>query len=83
VAHELGDVPGALAPYAGKIALFGGISAAVDAGQGFSVPTFFVWHRPELPEFVVCQLEDWINGPKNAVGLGCHAFADLISGLPR
>jgi hypothetical protein len=72
-----------LAPYEGKIALLRRISESVAAGQGSSFPTFFVWHRPDLSEFVVCRLEDWAGGSRKALGLGCHAFADLIGGLPR
>lgn len=53
------------------------------AGQGASFPTFFVWHRPDLSEFVVCRLEEWKDGPRKALGLGRHAFADLIRELPE
>jgi hypothetical protein len=81
--HELDDIPTSLAPYAGKVALLGRISAGIAAGQRSSFPTFFVWHRPDLSEFVVCRLEDWVGAPGRALGLGAQAFADLISGLPR
>ena len=55
----------------------------VDAGQGAAFPTFFVWHRPDLSECVVCRLEEWIEGRQRALGLGWRAFAELIGGLPR
>ena len=80
--HDLDDIPQRLAPYEGKLALLRRISASIVAGQGTSFPTFFVWHRPDLSEFVVCRLEDWTGGSWMALGLGCHAFADLIKGLP-
>jgi hypothetical protein len=50
------------------------------AGQGASFPTFFVRHRPDLSEFVVCGLEEWAGGSRRA--LGRQAFAELIRGLP-
>jgi hypothetical protein len=81
--HDLDDIPERLAPYEGKLALLRRISASIAAGQGSSFPTFFVWHRPDLSEFVVCQLEEWADGSRKALGLGCQAFADLIRGLPR
>jgi hypothetical protein len=81
--HDLDDIPERLAPYEGKLALLRRISASIAAGQGSPFPTFFVWHRPDLSEFVVSRLEDWAEGSRKALGLGCHAFADLIRGLPR
>jgi hypothetical protein len=81
--HDLDDIPQRLAPYEGKLALLRRISASIAVGQGSSFPTFFVWHRPDLSEFVVSRLEDWADGSRKALGLGCHAFADLIGGLPR
>ena len=81
--HDLDDIPERLAPYEGKIALLRRISAAILAGQGSSFPTFFVWHRPDLSEFVVCRLEEWVDGPRRAIGLGSRSFAELIGGLPR
>jgi hypothetical protein len=80
--HDLDDIAERLAPYEGKLALLRRISASIAAGQGSSFPTFFVWHRPDLSEFVVCRLEDWAGGSRKALGLGCQAFAELISGLP-
>lgn len=80
--HALDDIPERLAPYAGKLALLQRISASIAEGQGSSFPTFFVWHRPDLSEFVVCRLEDWVEGSRKALGLGVQAFADLIGGLP-
>jgi len=80
--YDLDDIPERLAPYDGKLALLRRISASIAAGQGSSFPTFFVWHRPDLSEFVVCRLEDWAGGSKMALSLGCHAFTDLIRGLP-
>ena len=80
--HDLDDIPERLAPYEGKVALLRRISASIAAGQGASFPTFFVWHRPDLSEFVVCRLEDWVAGPRMALGLGSNAFADLIRDLP-
>jgi hypothetical protein len=80
--HDLDDIPERLAPYEGKLALLGRISASVATGQGASFPTFFVWHRPDLSEFVVCRLEDWVDGSRKALGLGRGAFADLIGDLP-
>ena len=56
--HDLDDIPERLAPYQGKIALLRRIRAAIAEGQGASFPTFFVWHRPDLSEFVVCRRED-------------------------
>ncbi len=81
--HDLDDIPERLAPYQGKVALLRRISAAIAAGQGASFPTFFVWHRPDLSEFVVCRLENWAGGSRMALGLGRRAFGDLISDLPR
>ncbi len=81
--HDLDDIPERLAPYDGKIALLLRISASIAAGQGSSFPTFFVWHRPDLSEVVVCRLEEWVDGPRKAFGLGRQAFADLIRDLPR
>ena len=81
--HDLGDIPGRLAPYEGKLALLRRISASIAAGQGSSFPTFFVWHRPDLSEFVVSRLEDWAGGSRRAFGLGRQAFADLLSDLPQ
>ena len=81
--HDLDDIPERLAPYQGKVALLRRISAAIAAGQGASFPTFFVWHRPDLSEFVVCRLEDCADGSGMALGLGRKAFADLIGDLPR
>jgi hypothetical protein len=80
--HDLDDIPEYLAPYDGKLALLRRISASIATGQGSSFPTFFVWHRPDLSEFVVCRLEDWVGGPRKALGLGTRAFADLIGNLP-
>jgi hypothetical protein len=80
--YDLDDIPERLAPYEGKLALLRRMSASIAAGQASSFPTFFVWHRPDLSEFVVCRLEDWAGGSRRALGLGCHAFADLIRGLP-
>ena len=81
--HDLDDIPERLAPYEGKIALLRQISASIATGQGQTFPTFFVWHRPDLSEFVVSRLEDWADGSRKALGLGRGAFADLIRGLPR
>ena len=80
--HDLVDIPERLAPYQGKIALLRRISAAIAAGQGAFFPTFFVWHRPDLSEFVVCPLEEWVEGSRRALGLGPWAFAELIGYLP-
>jgi hypothetical protein len=80
--HDLEDTPERLAPYGGKLALLRQIGASIATGQGSSFPTFFVWHRPDLSEFVVCRLEDWARGSRKALGLGREAFADLIGGLP-
>jgi hypothetical protein len=80
--HDLDDIPERLAPYEGKLALLRRISASIAAGQGSPFPTFFVWHRPDLSEFIVCRLEDWVDGPRKALGLGRGAFAELIAGLP-
>ena len=76
--HDLDDIPKQLAPYEGKIVLLRRISASIAAGQGSSFPTFFVWHRPDLSEFVVCRLEEWADGSRKALGLGTRAFADLL-----
>lgn len=81
--YGLDDIPERLAPYEGKLALLSRISASIVAGQDSPFPTFFVWHRPDLSELVVCGLEDWAKGPRVALGLGRRAFADLIRGLPR
>ena len=81
--HGLDDIPERLAPYEGKIALLRRISGSIAADQGASFPTFFVWHRPDLSEFVVCRLEEWAGGSRRAHGLGRQAFADLIRGLPE
>ena len=81
--HDLGDIPERLAPYEGKIALLRRIGDSIAAGQSAYFPTFFVWHRPDLSEFVVCRLQDWAGGSRRALGLGRRAFADLISDLPR
>ena len=56
--------------------------AQIAAGKGASFPTLFVCHRPDLSEFVVCQLEEWKDGSRKALGLGSQAFADLFRGLP-
>ena len=80
--HVLDDIPERLAPYEGKVALLRRISGSITAGQGASFPTFFAWHRPDLSEFVVCRLEDWAGGSRKALGLGRHAFGELIGGLP-
>ncbi len=80
--HDLDDIPERLAPYEGKIALLRRISVAITAGQDASFPTFFVWHRPDLSEFVVCRLDEWVDGPRLALGLGSTAFAKLVGGLP-
>jgi hypothetical protein len=80
--HDLDDIPEQLAPYEGKLALLRRISASIAAGQGSSFPTFFVWHRPDLSEFVACRLEDWVGGSRKALGLGPRAFANLIRDLP-
>jgi hypothetical protein len=80
--HDLDDIPERLAPYEGKLALLRRISESIAAGQGASFPTFFVWHRPDLSEFVVCRLDDWVDCSRRALGLGREAFADLIGGLP-
>jgi hypothetical protein len=81
--HDLDDIPERLAPYEGKLALLRQISDSIAAGQRAYFPTFFVWHRPDLSEFVVCRLENWAESPRKALGLGCQAFADLIGGLPE
>jgi hypothetical protein len=80
--YDLDDIPERLAPYEGKLALLRRISGSIAAGQGSPFPTFFVWHRPDLSEFVVCRLEDWAGGSRKSLGLGREAFVDLISGLP-
>jgi hypothetical protein len=80
--HELDDIPERLAPYEGKVALLRGIGESIAAGQGSAFPTFFVWHRPDLSEFVVCRLEDWTERPRTALGLGQEALAGLITALP-
>ena len=56
--------------------------ARIAAGQRAAFPTFFAWHRPDLSEFVVCPLEEWVGGPKKGLGLGWRAFAELIGGRP-
>jgi hypothetical protein len=56
--HELDNIGERLAPYEGKLALLRRIGASIAVGYGSSFPTFFVWHRPDLSEFVVCRLED-------------------------
>ncbi len=81
--HDLDDIPERLAPYEGKVALLRRLSAAIAAGQGSCFPTFFVWHRPDLSEFVACRLEDWAGASRRALGLGRRAFAALIRDLPR
>ena len=81
--HDLDDIPVRLSPYYGKIAPLRRIGSAVAAGQGAAFPTFFVWHRPDLSEFVVSRLEDWVDEPRLALGLGWRAFAELIGGLPQ
>jgi hypothetical protein len=81
--HDLDDIPERLAPYEGKLALLGRIGESIAAGQGSSFPTFFVWHRPDLSEFVVCRLEDWVDGSRKALGLGREKFSGLIRGLPQ
>ena len=80
--HDLDDIPERLAPYEGKIALLRRISGAIAADQGATFPTFFVWHRPDLSEFVGCELDEWAGGSRTALGLGRQAFAELIRGLP-
>ena len=80
--HDLDDIPVRLSPHYGKIAPLRRIGSAVAAGQGASFPTFFAWHRPDLSEFVVGRLEEWVDGPKRALGLGWRAFAELIAKLP-
>ncbi len=80
--HDLDDIPDRLTPYEGKVALLRRLSASIAAGQDCGFPTFFVWHRPDLSEFVACRLEDWADGPRMALGLGRRAFADLIRDLP-
>jgi hypothetical protein len=55
---------------------------SIDSGQDSSFPTFFVWHRPVLSEFVVCRLEDWVGGSRRALGLGSYSFARTIENLP-
>ena len=52
-------------------------------GAGRVFPTFFVWYRPDLSEFVVCRLEEWSDRSRKALGQGWRAFAELIGGLPR
>ena len=79
--HDLDDIPERLAPYEGKVALLRRISGSIAAGQGACFPTFFAWHRPDLSEFVVCRLEDWVEGSRKALGLGRQAFAELIRDL--
>ena len=79
---DLDDIPERLAPYEGKLALLRRISASIAAGQGSSFPTFFMWHRPVLSEFVVCRLEEWAGGSRKALGLGHETFAYLIRDLP-
>jgi len=81
--HDLDDIPEQLALYEGKVALPRQISTSISPGQGSSFPTFFVWQWPDLSEFVVCRLEDWVGGSRKALGLGRQAFADLIRDLPR
>jgi hypothetical protein len=80
--HDLDDIPGRLAPYEGKLALLRRMSQSIAAGQSSSFPTFFVWHRPDLSEFVVSRLDDWVDASRKALGLGSGAFVDLIRGLP-
>ncbi len=65
----------------GKIALLRRTSATVAAGQDASFPKFSLWHRPDLFEFVVCRLEEWVGGPRGALGPRCQAFAKLVRGL--
>ena len=81
--HDLDDIPDRLAPYEGKIALLRRISASIAAGQDASFPTFFVWHRPDLSESVVCRLKDWAGGSRKALGLGRQAPASLLRALPE
>ncbi len=57
--------------------------ATIATGQGAAFPTFFVWHRPDLSEFVMCRLEEWVEGPRRALGMGWRAFTELIGELPR
>ncbi len=81
--HNLGEIPERLTPYEGKTSFPGRICPAFATGQSAPLLTFFVWHRPDLSGFVVCRLEEWVNSPRLALGLGSHAFAELIGGLPR
>jgi hypothetical protein len=83
LATRPGDIPERLAPYEGKVALLRRLGASISVGQGSSLPTLFVWHRPDLSEFVACRLEDWVEGSREAFGLGTRAFASLIGGLPE
>ncbi len=83
LAARSGRHPRPTSSLCGKVALLRRLSAAIAAGQGSSFPTFFVWHRPDLSEVVVCRLEEWVDGPRKAFGLGPQAFAELIRDLPR
>jgi hypothetical protein len=80
--HDLDDIPERLSPYEGKVALLRRISEAIAEGQGAAFPTFFVWHRPDLSEFVVCGLEEWATGHGKALGFGPEALAGVMRRLP-
>ena len=80
--HDLVDIPERLALHEGKLVLLRRISESIAEGQGSAFPTFFAWHRPDVSEFVVCRLEDWVDGSRSTLGLGREAFADLIGSLP-
>ena len=61
---------------------YGDAPELIAAGQGASVSTFFLWHGPDLTEFVACRRVDCVSGSRKALGLGREAFANLISSLP-
>lgn len=80
--HSLAAIPQRLAPHEGKVRVLTHLGRILSEGEGAQVPSFFVWHRPDLSEFLVSRVEDWTGEPIRAGYLGQEHFRELIENLP-
>jgi hypothetical protein len=80
--HDLASIPDKLSPHQGKLRLMGRLGQLLSEGENRPVPAFFVWHRPDLSEFLVSRVEDWTAEPRRAAYLSDKHLGSLIEGLP-
>ncbi|MDE1819434.1 MAG: hypothetical protein KGJ23_00520 [Euryarchaeota archaeon] len=68
-----------LAPYAGKESVMLRLGEVLSVSQRHPVPSFFVWHRKDLSEFVVGRAGEW---DRTLWKLSEEEFQELLLRLP-